>query len=261
MRSPFSMRTASPQALLCTCVWLMLLSATHVHAQESVKAQLDACILEQEKSSVTSGAELGALGGLSLGGGHSSRNASGGKNSGSSGRGMSLNLGIGAAAGGALGLASAYFHAVGRCFELHPSWIPASQLQRSHSFEEAQQQSGYQPEDGVMALATQLDMPREARPESQLLVRARFMVLTPDGAESLVQVERHLFAVVDGQSTELPLPARAQDQRIFEAGEHEDLLRLPIPKNAPLGVSYRIELRVSVPHRPESVASAQVKVI
>ncbi|HLO95512.1 MAG TPA: hypothetical protein VK195_14465, partial [Burkholderiaceae bacterium] len=202
-------------------------ASTPLHAQQSTSQALDQCIRGQQRGSGLVGGLLGALGGLGVHLGRSGEDRS--REHG----GVSVSLGAGA--GGALGLASAYFNAVGTCFKKHPEWIPESRLERGQDYETLLRETDYRPEQGLLARSTQVDMPTQARPDSAVEVRSRFILLTPDGAEAPVQIERLLFAIVEGQESALPLPAQAQEQRVLPPGEHLDRVRLPIPKDAPLG--------------------------
>lgn len=230
-----------------------LMASPLLHAQESANRALEQCIRGQQRSSGAIGGLLGALGGLGLHLGRSSEDRSTERG------GISVSLGAGA--GSALGLASAYFNAAGACFKKHPEWLPESRLERGQDVNGLMHDTGYRPEQGLLARSTQVDMPAQARPDSAVEVRSRFILLTPDGAEAAVQIERLLFAVVEGQESALPLPAQAREQRVLPPGEHLDLVHLPIPKDAPLGTIYRLEFRIRVGEQPVSSAQAQVRVL
>ena len=98
---------------------------------------------------------------------------------------------------------------------------------------------------GIVIKPEAVDMPAEARPETKFQVHSRFLVLTPDGGETKVQIERRLFAVVNGNEEAMTIPAPAQERRTMAAGEHEDVVNLIIPKEAPLGTIYRVEFSIS----------------
>lgn len=238
---------------LAVTLLLGLAFAPPLRAQQSVNAALDQCIRGEQRSSGLTGGLLGALGGLGM---HLGRRS---EDRGNERGGISVSLG--ASAGGAMGLASAYFNAAGSCFRKHPEWLPESRLERGQDVEALARETDYRPEQGLLARSTQVDMPAQARPDSAVEVRSRFILLTPDGAETVVQIERLLFAVVEGKESALPLPAQAQEQRALPPGEHLDRVRLPIPKEAPLGTVYRLEFRVRVGDQPASSAQAQVQVI
>ncbi len=254
MNAPSALRLprAAPAAVLLLSLGVAL--APPLRAQQSTNAALDQCIRGEQRSSGLAGGLLGALGGLGIHLGRRGSDEHGNERSG-------VSISLGAGAGGALGLASAYFNAVGACFKKHPEWVPESRLERGQDYEALVQQTAYRPEQGLLARSTQVEMPAQARPESAVEVRSRFILLTPDGAEAPVQIERRLFAVVEGQESALPLPAHAQEKRVLPPGEHLDLVRLPIPKDAPLGTVYRLEFRISVGEQPASSAQAQVQVI
>ena len=254
MNAPSAPRLPTAAPLAALLLLLGLAMAPPLGAQQSANAALDQCIRGQQRSSGLAGGLLGALGGLGLHLGRRSGDERGNERSG-------VSIGLGAGAGSALGLASAYFNAADACFKKHPEWIPESRLERGRDYETLVQQTAYRPEQGRLARSTQVDMPAQARPESAVEVRSRFILLTPDGAEAPVQIERLLFAVVEGQESALPLPAQALEKRVLPPGEHLDLVRLPIPKDAPLGTVYRLEFRISVDEQPASSAQAQVQVI
>lgn len=254
MNAPSASRLLHAVALAALLPALGPLAAPPSWAQQSASAALDECIRGQQRSSGLTGGLLGALGGLGI---HLGRRN--GDDRGNERGGVSISLGAGT--GGALGLASAYFNATGACFKQHPEWVPESRLERGQDYDTLVQQTAYRPEQGLLARSTQVEMPAQARPETAVEVRSRFILLTPDGAEASVQIERRLFAVVEGQENALPLPAQAQEKRVLPPGEHLDLVRLPIPKDAPLGTVYRLEFRISVGEQPASSAQAQVQVI
>lgn len=233
-----------------TCCALFVAAAS-VLAQQSVTAALDTCIRAEQRESTGLGGVLGGLLGLGVGAGE--------RDSGSSG--LRLRVGLGAGAGAALGLASAHFYAVERCFRKHPDWMPASQISAREDFIAAALQAGWRREDGLWVQISSVELPATARPDSRLQLNARFLVLTPDGAEARVLIERLLFVTVEGKEHPLPMPALASEERVFAPGGHHEQLQLPIPANAPLGVSYRVEFRLSPAGGAASRASASVRVI
>jgi hypothetical protein len=219
-------------------------------AQESVNAQLDACIREQQRAASVQGAALGALGKLS------SALLSRRDERRSEGRQLALSVG----GGSGMGLASAWFKAAGSCYEQHPDWIPASQLQRSADYAQAIAETGYRPEQGLLLQLRALQMPDRVRAGAQLEIRSSFILLTPQGEEAEVRIERRLFAIADGQEQALAFTGHARETRVLAPGESQDLARLPIPREVPVGVTYRYEFSVSAAGLPTRSLSATVQV-
>ncbi|MEJ6001653.1 hypothetical protein [Paucibacter soli] len=223
-------------------------------AQESVNAQLDACIREQQRAASVKGAALGALG--KLGSALLSRRQEPREERHSEGRQLTLSIGGGAG----MGLASAWFKAAGACYEQHPDWIPASQLQRGADYARAIAETGYRPEMGPLLQLRALDMPGRVRAGENLEIRSAFVLLTPLGDEAEVLIERRLFAIADGKEQALPFTGHARESRVLAPGESLDLARLPIPKEVPVGVAYRYEFSVAAAGLPARTLSATVQV-
>lgn len=240
-------------------------------AQQSVQAQLDECIRNEQRTMGTAGSVIGFLSrfSVSVTRSESPRAAQAqdmattrGGNNNRPGGGGGLVAGIGgAAAGGALGLASAWFNAMAACLDDHPEWVPASRLDPGGDYRKLADAAGYKPEHGLQARVLATSLPAEARPDTAIQVNNRFLVLTPNGEETTVLIERRLFVFAEGEEMELRLPAHMREWRVLPAGEHVDVLRLPIPKDAPLGVSYRVEFSVSVPPVPAASAQGSVRVL
>lgn len=223
-------------------------------AQESVNAQLDACIREQQRAASVKGAALGALG--KLGSALLARRQEPRDERRSEGRQLTLSVG----GGSGMGLASAWFKAAGSCYEQHPDWIPASQLQRSADYAQAIAETGYRPEQGLLLQLRALQMPDRVRAGATLEIRSSFILLTPQGEEAEVQIERKLFAIADGQEQALAFTGHGRERRVLAAGESLDLAQLPIPKEVPVGVAYRYEFSVSAAGLPARSLSATVQV-
>ena len=239
---------------------LALAAASPCLAQQSVQTKLDECIVREQKGDAAAGGILGFLSHFSVGVSRSSGTAPPPDN-----RQQSSGGGGGAvtatAAGSAMGLATAYFNAMKDCLEDHPDWLPATQLGRREDYRAAMARVGYEPSQGLVLRPEAVDMPAEARPETKFQVRSRFLVLTPDGAEASVYIERRLFAIANGQEEQLTIPAQPEEKRTLPAGEHEDVINLLIPKDVPLGVSYRVEFIVGAPRKQGTMVSATIKVL
>jgi len=223
-------------------------------AQESVTQALDGCIAEQQRAASVKGAALGALG--KLGSALLSRRQEPREERRSEGRQLTLSVGGGAS----MGLASAWFKAAGACYEQHPDWIPASQLQRGADYARAIAETGYRPETGPLLLLRALDMPSRVRAGESLEIRSAFVLLTPQGDEAEVLIERRLFAIADGKEQVLAFTGHARETRVLAPGESLDLARLPIPKEVPVGVAYRYEFSVAAAGLPARTLSATVQV-
>ncbi|MBV8604067.1 MAG: hypothetical protein JO224_05220 [Pelomonas sp.] len=244
---------------------LALLFGAPALAQESVQKKLDECIVKEQSTDSTAGAVLGFLSHFSISrttttsdaAGNIATHTSGGGNNNAGG----LSTGQAAVAGGAMGLATAYYNAMKDCLEDHPDWLPAAQLSTTADYQAAVAQAGYEASQGVVIRPEAITMPEQARPDTHFQMRTRFLVLTPDGAEAAVYIARKLYAVADGSEQELTIPAPPGEKRTLSAGEHEDVVNLVIPKDAPLGVAYRVEFIVGAPRRTGTTLSATIKVL
>ncbi len=221
---------------------------TAVQAQESANAELDACVRDEQIALTAKGAGLGALAGLSA------TLFSGNKDD------ALKKAAIGAAVGGAAGFATAYFTAIDTCFKKNPSWIPESKIERTQDYAEAKKAANYKPSQGIKVQAVKLVMPSKAKAGSTLDATSRFYVLTPDGAETEVTIERKLFSIVDGNETQVTFNGKTTEQRTMQPGGHNDTARLPIPAKAQAGTKYRIEFSVSAGGKPASTVQATVTV-
>ena len=210
-------------------------------AQESANADLDACVKEEQIALTVKGAGAGALAGLGA------ALFSGNKND------ALKKAAIGAAVGGAAGFATAYFTSVDTCYKKNPSWIPETRIERSKGYEQVKLETNYKPSEGIKAQATRVEMPITGKAGSTLNVVSSFIVLTPDGAETRVTLERKLFAIVDGKETAVPFLGKTSEERTVEPGENKDSVGLRIPPEAKPGTKYRFEFSVSAGGLPASV--------
>ncbi|HEY4081235.1 MAG TPA: hypothetical protein VGM81_11080 [Burkholderiaceae bacterium] len=244
-----------------------LLCSGPVCAQTAMQRHLDDCISVAQKSDAAAGGVLGFLSHFSVSVSHTSSTGPAPPpppppppdNQRSSGMSPLAST----AAGATIGLATAYFNAMGDCLEEHPDWMPESQLKRSADYKAAMARAGYESSQGIVIKPESVDMPAEARPETRFEVHSRFLVLTPDGGEAKVQIERKLFAMVNGVEQEITIPAPAQERRTMQAGEHEDVVKLLIPKEAPLGTIYRVEFSIggSARNAAATSVSGSIKVL
>jgi hypothetical protein len=227
-----------------------LIASAPLQAQESANQELDQCIQQETAKSALKGLALGGLAGF-------------GKSmlSNDKDKKVAKNIAIGAAAGGVIGLVTAYYQAAGKCFAKNPSWIPESKLERSKGYEQAVKDYKYKPKQGIIVAIRDLRIANTVKAGEKLDITMTFVALTPTGAEVPVTLERKLFAVApDGKETPLPFMGKGSEERVFEAGEHTDTASLPIPTGT-AGSSFRIEYSVSVDKQAPAIRSAVVTVI
>lgn len=230
-----------------TIATLMLLSSV-AHAQESANNDLDACVKQEQIALTAKGAGLGAAAGLGT--------ALFSKNK----KDALKNAAIGAVVGGAAGFATAYFTAIDTCYKKNPSWIPESKIERTKSYAQVKKDTKYKSSEGIKAQATKLEMPTSVQAGTTLDIASTFIVLTPNGAETPVTLERKLFAIVDGQETPLTFTGKGSEERTVEPGEHKDTAHLPIPSDAKAGTQYRFEFSVSAGGKPASTVKETVTI-
>ena len=170
---------------------------------------------------------------------------------------------LGGVAGGAIGFATAYYKAIGTCQKLNPSWIPESSLIRdpAKSFAQVNSENRYRASDGIRVVTKSIVMPESARAGEQVEISSTFDVMTPDGAETVVVLDRQLFAIVNGKETPVPFPARPMEERTVAAGRSTDSVRLPITSDAVAGTVYRVQFSVAPRGGAPNVMSRIVKVV
>lgn len=220
------------------------------HAQESVNGALDGCINNERVKSTLKGALAGGLLGLAKAKLVDDKHDSN----------VGKSVAVGAALGGAAGFVTAHFQAVGKCYRKNPTWVPESKVERSADYETLRAQWQYKPEAGVVAKTMQVSLPGSVKPGGKLELMSNFGVMTPDGAEADVVIERRLFAVLDGKETELPFTGKAREQRKLEAGASVDRAELPIPADIPVGTAFRYEFSIAAAGQAASSASASTRV-
>jgi hypothetical protein len=239
-----SIRRSSMVALAA----LMCLTSAATHAQESANPELDKCVKDEQIALTAKGAGMGALTGLGMG------LLSGNKED------ALKKAAAGAVVGGAAGFATAYFTAIEACYKKNPSWIPESKIERTKDYAKVKKETKYQPKEGIKAAATKLDMPTSVKAGTTLDLASTFYVLTPDGAESPVTLERKLFEIVDNKENPLPYTGKGSEERTIEPGEHKDTGRLPIPSGTKAGTQFRYEFSVSAGGKPASTVKQTVVV-
>lgn len=241
------MRIKPFSPLVCAAVVGSQFFCSMAYAQESVKAQLDSCIQKEQMLLTGKGAAVGALAGL----------------------GASLfakkedkkidplkAAALGAVVGGAAGFVRSYFTANANCLDKNPSWLPATQIERSKSFEQVRTEVAYRPAMGVLVKAKQASMPATLVAGASAEVVSTFIVMTPDGAELPVEITRKLFVTENGKEVEVGFPGRKSELRKVEPGELVDTVRVQFPDSSASGSSYRVEFSVAAEKMPPSVVSA-----
>ena len=203
-------------------------------AQEAVTSDLDSCINSEKVSQTVKLAAVGAVTGL-LGAYLGGKKNDAGK--------AAL---IGAAAGGAIGYATAYYKAAGACIKKNPSWVPESLILRNPNYQDVINEFGYTPAKGNFSFMRKLEVPQTVKQGESLQVKARFIVLTPDGGEAKVKIVRKLFAIAENNEEEVPFIGKGEEERVVENGEHEDVFNIPVGKDVPVGSKIRVEYRVSL---------------
>jgi hypothetical protein len=228
---------------------LLLVSMNAAFAQESAYADLNACTKNEQIKSTAKGAAIGALSGLGA------AFLSGKKD----------NAGkaafAGALVGGGVGFATAYYSAIDTCYKLNPSWMPESKLVRdpSKTYQQVNKENHYQPKEGVKVLVKQFDVAPTVKPGAKLPLNGTFDLMTPNGAETAVMIDRKLFVVEDGKETALPFPSgdKAQNGQstVVEAGRNVSNVQLPIGEDAKPGTVYRVDFSVAAAGKTPDVVS------
>lgn len=216
------MRTREKRAAACVAVaTAMLFAGTGAYAQESANDDLNSCVKKEQVVTTAKGAGLGALAGLGamL---VSHKNEDAGK--------AAL---IGAVVGGVAGFATAYYTAIDTCYKKNPSWIPESKLQRTKDYGKVKKEIHYSPKQGFVTKVRSIDVPTAITAGSLAEVTSNFIVMTPQGDDAPVTIERKLFVVDGDKQTEVPFQPQGSPQQLtLEPGEQQDMVHIPIPPDA-----------------------------
>ena len=210
-------------------------------AAESVTPELDKCINQKKISYTAKGAVAGALMGFL------SAKASG-KNK-EDERKAAL---IGAVAGGGLGFLTAWNKAVDACKNEHPDWVVESGITRSPNYDAVVAEFNYKPpQKGSVAVVRPLQLPESVKPGDTAIFQAKFVILTPDGGEAKVKIERKFFVIVgEGQEEPIAYPGKDSEDRVVENGEQVDAFNLPIHKDVPVDTKIRVQYSISLNGAP-----------
>lgn len=238
-----NMRQLTSSAIAC----LMCLSFA-ANSQESTNTDLDSCVHQQQIILTAKGAGVGAIAGL--GASLFSNNK----------KDAVKGAAIGAVVGGAAGFATAYFTAIDTCYKQNPSWIPESKIERTKAYAQVKKEQKYKSSEGIKTLATKITMPSTVKAGEALDIVSTFIVLTPDGAETAITLERKLFAIIDGKETPITFTGKNNEERTVEPGEHKDTAHLPIPSDIKAGTQYRFEFGVTAGGKPASTVTSTVTV-
>ena len=219
-------------------------------AAESVTPELDKCINQKKISYTAKGAVAGALMGFL------SAKASG-KNK-EDERKAAL---IGAVAGGGLGFLTAWNKAVDACKNEHPDWVVESGITRSPNYDAVVAEFNYKPpQKDSVAVVRPLQVPESVTPGDTASIQAKFVILTPDGGEAKVKIDRKFFVIADGQEESLSFPGRDSEDRVVENGEQVDEFNLPIDEEVPVGTKIRVQYAISLNGAPLVSQSGIVEV-
>lgn len=220
-------------------VSVMSALCANAQAAESVTTDLDKCIKKKQLSYTVTGALVGSVAGF-LGARAAGKKEDAGK--------AAL---IGAAAGGTLGFVTAWNKAVGACKQEHPDWVPESDLTRSPNYDAVVAEFNYKPpQNNDIAVVRPLQIPEQVKPGDTASITAKFVVLTPDGGEAKVKIDRKIFIVEGDQEKPLAFHGRDSEDRVFENGEQVDNFNLYIPEEATAGAKCRVEYAISLNGAP-----------
>lgn len=228
-----------------------LVWSTSTFAQESAYADLDACTKGEQIRLTAKGAFTGLLAGFG-----------GAMLTGNKDKAAKSAL-IGAAGGGAIGFATAYYTAIDTCRKINPTWITESELVRdpNKSYAQVKKENNYQPRDGVVLKLHDVVMQSNVRPGERVPIDATYDVMTPYDAETKVEFRRKLFVTVDGKESEMLFPQGGSTNRTVEAGRSTEKLMLPISSEATRGSSYRVEISAGAAGGKPVTSSKTVTII
>lgn len=213
--------------------WLLLVIIltsfnSKVIAAESADEALNSCVKQKQIKGAVTGAIFGALAGLFT-------------NSDSKGTGAA----IGAAAGSLAGWAYSAYTANNACINEHPEWIPESRLERVGDYQSVLLEESYNPKkDRIKLRISSIEAPSSVKSNDKPEIITTFIVLTPNGAETKVNLTRKLFLTQVGQEEkEVPFPGNPTETRIFEPGKIIDKVSPKIYGES--GDKLRYEISVS----------------
>lgn len=234
-----------------------LLANESALAQQSVNKDLDSCIFKERATYTVAGAATGAAAAVVTDWFKKATAPPEKKNQPDN---TAKHAAIGAVAGGVIGLIASYYTAVDNCYKKNPAWIPESNIKRTKSYNATVAELGYKPAMGILVRAKSVSMPATIRPGGTLEITSTFQVMTPNGSETEVTIERRLFGIAGGETKQLPFTGKGTEQRTVEPGEQTSVDHVPVPADVAVGAMFRVEYLVSVAGKPPSSASATVTV-
>lgn len=231
---------------LITALLLPLVSPAF--SQESAYADLNTCTKNEQMKSTAKGIAVGALSGFGAAMLAGKKNDAG-----------KATL-AGAAVGGVAGFAVAYYSAIDTCYKINPSWIPESKLVRdpSKTYQQVIKENQYKPKDGIKVLIKQVDVPATVQAGSKLAINSIFDVMTPDGAQTAVLIERKLFVIDAGKDVPLPFPGGKGSEgqnSVVEAGRNTSSVQLPIAEDTKSGTVYRVDVSIAAAGKAPDMVS------
>lgn len=243
-----TLRAAKKYAILAV---ILQAFAGHAIAQESAYADLDACTKSEQIKLTVKGAAMGAFAGLG-----------GAFLSGNKDKAAKAAV-IGAAAGGGIGFATAYYTAIDTCKKLNPSWITESKLVRdpSKSYAQVVKENRYSPKDGIAVRMQNMDVVSQTKPGTDVAIDTTYDVMTPNGAETPVTFSRKLYVIADGAEKQVPFPQAESVTRTVEAGRSKESMKLPVPADIKAGTVYRIVITAGAAGSSPVTISKNVAVI
>lgn len=233
-----------------TCLTLVAFSGGG-NAAESAYEDLNACTRKEQIKMTAKGAGMGALTGLGA------ALLSGNKDD------MAKGAIIGAVGGGVAGFATAYYSAVETCIKKNPEWIPESKLELTKTYDQVKKEMKYNKRQGIVVQSKKIDMPAKVKAGDHFDINTTYWVMTPDKAETTVQIERKLFVVRDGAEMLVPFPEnqRNKDPRVVEPGAYTEKVTVFTPSDFKPGDVLRVEVGVVAAEKKASTVSSSATII
>ena len=232
------------------CV-VAFMSASAV-AQESAYADLNSCVQSEQIKSTAKGAAVGALTGLgaSFLGGMKKKDAI-------------KATALGAVAGGGIGFVKAYYEATNTCYKKNPSWVPASNITRSATLAQAKKDAKYKPSQGIVTGIVKIDMPESVKSgTASIPMNTVFNVLTPNDAETQVEIVRKVYVIEEGKEELMPFTAGSPSEtRTFEPAQHTDTVNYELSSNFKPGMQLRYEIQIKTATTAVVTATKTVSII
>ncbi|MGK5049226.1 hypothetical protein ACQ4WP_25510 [Janthinobacterium sp. GB4P2] len=248
MMNPIFSPSKMSTAVLCALTFV----ASNVAAQESAYSDLNSCVQSEQVTATAKGAAVGALTGLgaSLFGGMKKKDAI-------------KATALGALAGGGIGFVKAYYEATNTCYTKNPSWVPASNITRSATLAQAKKAAKYKPSEGIKTAIMGIDMPTSVPSgTASIPMSTKFTVLTPDDAETPVEISRKIYIIENGKEEPMPFTAgRSSEVKTFEPAQHTDTINFPLSSDFKPGMQLRYEVQMKTASTPVVTESKTVTII